>query len=150
MFRLYHSSTRTSILLWWVVLGLVPFCPAMFGVLLTTCPPFLIWYLIVLNCTIEWVYYICITYIINLDIFIKNFSFLTAPFAAGPLADIIGRKWTLLSSTLFFAISYILLVTAATVGQMYAARLFQVSQFYQISPTYVSKLEVLDNFIHIR
>lgn len=51
----------------------------------------------------------------------------TAPFAAGPLAEVVGRKWALLSSTLFYVVSYILLVTASSVGQMYAARVIQVS-----------------------
>lgn len=64
---------------------------------------------------------------------------LIAPFAAGPLADWVGRKWALLSSTLFYVVSYILLATSSTVGQMYAARLIQVSfasiryQMYKIS-----------------
>lgn len=60
--------------------------------------------------------------ILNMNILI------TAPFAAGPLADIVGRKWALLSSTLFYVVSYILLVTANSVGQMYAARLIQVCE----------------------
>lgn len=50
----------------------------------------------------------------------------TAPFVAGPLADKIGRKWTLLSSTGFFALSWILLVTTNNIPQMYVARLLQV------------------------
>lgn len=54
-------------------------------------------------------------------------SFLPAPFGAGPLADIVGRKWALLTSTIFYVVSYILLVTATSVGQMYAARLIQVT-----------------------
>uniref|UniRef100_A0A1L8DIJ3 Facilitated trehalose transporter Tret1 n=2 Tax=Nyssomyia neivai TaxID=330878 RepID=A0A1L8DIJ3_9DIPT len=50
---------------------------------------------------------------------------LIAPFIAGPLADKIGRKWTLLSSTGFFVISWILLITTNNIPQMYVARLFQ-------------------------
>uniref|UniRef100_A0A1B0D4P3 Facilitated trehalose transporter Tret1 n=1 Tax=Phlebotomus papatasi TaxID=29031 RepID=A0A1B0D4P3_PHLPP len=50
---------------------------------------------------------------------------LIAPFVAGPLADKIGRKWTLLSSTGFFALSWILLVTTNNIPQMYVARLLQ-------------------------
>lgn len=52
---------------------------------------------------------------------------LIAPFVAGPLADKIGRKWTLLSSSLFFALGSILLVTTGTVWQIYAARIIQVN-----------------------
>ncbi|XP_059610133.1 facilitated trehalose transporter Tret1 [Phlebotomus argentipes] len=50
---------------------------------------------------------------------------LIAPFIAGPLADKIGRKWTLLSSTAFFAVSWILLITTNNVPQMYVARFLQ-------------------------
>jgi MFS family permease len=49
----------------------------------------------------------------------------TAPFIAGPLADKIGRKWTLLSSTVFFVLSWVLLATTASVPQIYVARLLQ-------------------------
>ena len=51
--------------------------------------------------------------------------YLTAPFVAGPLTDIIGRKWTLLSSTLFYVLSYILLILTCNVPQIYVARLLQ-------------------------
>ncbi|CAO1352409.1 unnamed protein product [Diamesa tonsa] len=50
---------------------------------------------------------------------------LFAPFVAGPLADIIGRKWTLLSSSLFYALSYVLLILTCNVPQIYVARLLQ-------------------------
>uniref|UniRef100_U5ESS0 Facilitated trehalose transporter Tret1 n=1 Tax=Corethrella appendiculata TaxID=1370023 RepID=U5ESS0_9DIPT len=50
---------------------------------------------------------------------------LIAPFAAGPLADRFGRKLTLLGSTVFFALSWILLLTTTTVAQILVARLFQ-------------------------
>jgi MFS family permease len=41
------------------------------------------------------------------------------------LADKIGRKWTLLSSTVFFAVSYVLLATTSSVAQIYVGRLLQ-------------------------
>uniref|UniRef100_A0A336M0J9 Facilitated trehalose transporter Tret1 n=1 Tax=Culicoides sonorensis TaxID=179676 RepID=A0A336M0J9_CULSO len=47
------------------------------------------------------------------------------PLIAGPLANIIGRKWTLLSSTVFFVVSFILLLTTNTVIQMCIARFLQ-------------------------
>ncbi|GAB0096483.1 TRET1 [Sergentomyia squamirostris] len=50
---------------------------------------------------------------------------LIAPFIAGPLADKIGRKWTLMSSTAFFALSWILLATTSNIPQTYVARLLQ-------------------------
>lgn len=50
---------------------------------------------------------------------------LIAPFIAGPLADVIGRKWTLMSSTVFFVLSWILLILTCSVPQMYIARLLQ-------------------------
>lgn len=48
-----------------------------------------------------------------------------APFVAGPLADIIGRKWTLLSSSIFFILSWLLLILTCNVPQIYIARLLQ-------------------------
>lgn len=49
-----------------------------------------------------------------------------APHAAGPLTDRIGRKWTLLSSSIFFISSYILLATTNdSITQIYIARLLQ-------------------------
>ncbi|CAO1330813.1 unnamed protein product [Diamesa serratosioi] len=50
---------------------------------------------------------------------------LFAPFVAGPLTDIIGRKWTLLSSSMFYFLSYVLLILTCNVPQMYVARLLQ-------------------------
>ncbi|XP_037913130.1 facilitated trehalose transporter Tret1 [Hermetia illucens] len=50
---------------------------------------------------------------------------LIAPFAAGILADKIGRKWTLLSSTVFFVVAYIMLLFASEVSVMFVARLLQ-------------------------
>lgn len=51
---------------------------------------------------------------------------LIAPFVAGVLAEKIGRKYTLLSSALFFIVSFVLLATATSIGQILAARLLQV------------------------
>lgn len=56
------------------------------------------------------------------------------------MAGKIGRKWTLLSSSLFFAISNILLKTAGSVGQMYAARLFQVSHLIILYTVTISSI----------
>lgn len=50
---------------------------------------------------------------------------LIAPFVAGPLAGMIGRKLTLLASAIFFIVSWILLLTTSNVGQLLAARLIQ-------------------------
>lgn len=50
---------------------------------------------------------------------------LIAPFIAGPLAGQIGRKLTLLGSSVFFVISWILLLFASSVGLVLAARLIQ-------------------------
>ncbi|XP_053946919.1 facilitated trehalose transporter Tret1-like [Anastrepha ludens] len=48
---------------------------------------------------------------------------LAAPFIAGPLADKIGRKWALLSSSIFFIIGYILLMLASEVWMLLVGRL---------------------------
>jgi MFS family permease len=53
-----------------------------------------------------------------------NIIFL-GPHIAGPLTDRIGRKWTLLSSSVFFISSYILLATTKSVTQIYIARILQ-------------------------
>lgn len=50
---------------------------------------------------------------------------LIAPFIAGPLAGQIGRKLTLLGSSVFFVVSWILLLVASSVGLVLAARLIQ-------------------------
>lgn len=53
-------------------------------------------------------------------------SFLsTAPFIAGPLAEKFGRKLTLLGSSAFFILSYIILLFTTSVGAVLAARLIQ-------------------------
>lgn len=51
---------------------------------------------------------------------------LIAPFAAGPLTGQFGRKWTLMSCSVFFALSFILLGTADCVQVMYISRILQV------------------------
>ncbi|XP_003436496.2 facilitated trehalose transporter Tret1 [Anopheles gambiae] len=50
---------------------------------------------------------------------------LIAPFIAGPLAERIGRKFTLLGSSIFFLVSFILLLTTETVVQVLIARFIQ-------------------------
>ncbi|KAL9700117.1 hypothetical protein quinque_003558 [Culex quinquefasciatus] len=50
---------------------------------------------------------------------------LIAPFIAGPCAEKFGRKLTLLGSSVFFVVSWVLLLTTSTVGQLLAARLIQ-------------------------
>lgn len=50
---------------------------------------------------------------------------LLAPYIAGPLADIIGRKWTLLNSMTFYILAYILLILTCNVPQILVARLIQ-------------------------
>lgn len=50
---------------------------------------------------------------------------LIAPFIAGPCAEKFGRKMTLLGSSAFFVVSWILLLTTSTVTQLLAARLIQ-------------------------
>jgi len=68
---------------------------------------------------------------------------LIAPFFAGPLADIIGRKWTLLSSSVFFALSSILLVTTNSVIQIFIARLIQgfgVGFVMTAQPMYIGEI----------
>lgn len=69
---------------------------------------------------------------------INNKKF-AAPFAAGILADKIGRKWTLLSSTVFFVVAYIMLLFASEVSVMFVARLLQVLFFVEII---ISELEL--------
>ena len=51
---------------------------------------------------------------------------LIAPFVAGILAEKIGRKYTLLSSSIFFIVSFILLGTTSSIEVILAARLLQV------------------------
>jgi MFS family permease len=41
------------------------------------------------------------------------------------MADIVGRKWTLLSSTAFFILSFMLLILTCNIPQIFVARLLQ-------------------------
>lgn len=43
----------------------------------------------------------------------------------GFLANMIGRKWAILSTSVFFCTAYILLITGRQIGFIYAARIFQ-------------------------
>lgn len=61
----------------------------------------------------------------NTSFFFKNMY--KAPFVAGPLADLVGRKWTLLTSISFFCLSFVFLLTACSVTHFYIARILQVS-----------------------
>lgn len=68
---------------------------------------------------------------------------ITGPFIAGPMADKWGRKITLLISSIFFLLSYILLVTTKSVGQIYAARLIQglgVGFVMTAQPMYIGEI----------
>lgn len=65
------------------------------------------------------------------------------PFIAGPMADKWGRKITLLISSIFFLLSYILLVTTKSVAQIYAARLIQglgVGFVMTAQPMYIGEI----------
>ncbi|XP_063707226.1 facilitated trehalose transporter Tret1-like [Culicoides brevitarsis] len=69
-------------------------------------------------------------------------AFIT-PFIAGPLSDKIGRKWTLLSSAIFFILSFILLLTTRSVTQIYIARLIQgfgVGFVMTVQPMYIGEI----------
>lgn len=69
--------------------------------------------------------------------------FFVGPLIAGPLANVIGRKWTLLSSTAFFVISFILLLTTGTVIQMCIARFLQglgVGFVMCVQPMYIGEI----------
>ncbi|XP_055850759.1 facilitated trehalose transporter Tret1-like [Episyrphus balteatus] len=72
---------------------------------------------------------------------------LVTPFVAGPLAGMIGRKWTMLSSSLFFLIAYILLLLAHDVWLIYIARLIQgfgVGFIMTVQPMYVGEIATDD------
>lgn len=81
---------------------------------------------------------------IHLKLYLHNrLVFITAPFFAGPLADKIGRKWTLLSSSLFFVLSFILLLTTNNVPQILIARLIQgfgVGFVMCVQPMYIGEI----------
>ncbi|XP_030376606.1 facilitated trehalose transporter Tret1 [Scaptodrosophila lebanonensis] len=68
---------------------------------------------------------------------------LIAPFVAGPLADRIGRKWVLLSSSVFFVIASILNMVATDVVVLYCSRLIQgfgVGFVMTVTPMYVGEI----------
>ncbi|XP_059218707.1 facilitated trehalose transporter Tret1 [Stomoxys calcitrans] len=68
---------------------------------------------------------------------------LVAPFVAGPLADKIGRKWVLLSSSLFFVIAYALMMVGGSVAVLLVARLVQgfgVGFVMTVQPMYVGEI----------
>lgn len=68
---------------------------------------------------------------------------LTAPFVAGPMTDMVGRKWTLLCSSIFYILSYILLILTCNVPQIYVARLLQgfgVGFVMTAEPMYIGEI----------
>lgn len=68
---------------------------------------------------------------------------LVAPFVAGPLADRIGRKWVLLSSSVFFVFAYILMMIASEIWILYLGRLIQgfgVGFVMTVQPMYVGEI----------
>ncbi|XP_070505112.1 facilitated trehalose transporter Tret1 [Chironomus tepperi] len=50
---------------------------------------------------------------------------LIGPYIAGPLTSRIGRKWTLLASSVFFIASFIILIFANSVALVFVARILQ-------------------------
>lgn len=73
---------------------------------------------------------------------------LIAPFIAGPLADCIGRKWTMLSSTLFFVGAYILAMNGVDVELIYLSRLimgFGIGFVMTVQPMYVGEIATDDS-----
>jgi len=68
---------------------------------------------------------------------------LVAPFVAGPMADRIGRKWVLLSSSLFFVLAFGLNMVASQVWILYMSRLIQgfgVGFVMTVQPMYVGEI----------
>ncbi|XP_075148730.1 facilitated trehalose transporter Tret1 [Haematobia irritans] len=68
---------------------------------------------------------------------------LVAPFVAGPLADKIGRKWVLLSSSVFFVLAYVLMMIGGSVWILLVARLIQgfgVGFVMTVQPMYVGEI----------
>lgn len=66
-----------------------------------------------------------------------------APFVAGPLADKIGRKWVLLSSSVFFVLAYVLMMIGGSVWLLLIARLIQgfgVGFVMTAQPMYVGEI----------
>ncbi|XP_030239813.1 facilitated trehalose transporter Tret1 [Drosophila navojoa] len=68
---------------------------------------------------------------------------LVAPFIAGPLADRIGRKWVLLSSSVFFVLAFVLNMIASQVWILYLSRVIQgcgVGFVMTAQPMYVGEI----------
>ncbi|XP_054731488.1 facilitated trehalose transporter Tret1-like isoform X1 [Anastrepha obliqua] len=68
---------------------------------------------------------------------------LVAPFIAGPLADKIGRKWVLLSSSIFFVVAYVFMMLASEVWMLLVGRLIQgfgVGFVMTVQPMYVGEI----------
>lgn len=68
---------------------------------------------------------------------------ISGPLIAGPLANVVGRKWTLLSSAAFFVVSFILLLTTGSVLQMCIARFLQglgVGFVMCVQPMYIGEI----------
>lgn len=68
---------------------------------------------------------------------------LVAPFVAGPLADKIGRKWVLLSSSVFYILAYILMMIGGEVWVLLLGRLIQgfgVGFVMTVVPMYVGEI----------
>lgn len=62
---------------------------------------------------------------------------------AGPLADKIGRKWVLLSSSIFFVVAYVLMMIGGEVWVLLVARLVQgfgVGFVMTVQPMYVGEI----------
>ncbi|XP_055907658.1 facilitated trehalose transporter Tret1-like [Eupeodes corollae] len=73
---------------------------------------------------------------------------LVTPFVAGPLADMVGRKWTMISSSVFFVLAYVLMMIGGNVGMIYAARLIQgfgVGFIMTVQPMYVGEIATDDS-----
>uniref|UniRef100_A0A1I8PYL0 Major facilitator superfamily (MFS) profile domain-containing protein n=1 Tax=Stomoxys calcitrans TaxID=35570 RepID=A0A1I8PYL0_STOCA len=68
---------------------------------------------------------------------------LAAPFFAGPLADRIGRKWTLISSSIFLIVAFILMIIAHKVWVLLLGRILQgfgAGFVMTIIPMYVGEI----------
>ncbi|XP_055850760.1 facilitated trehalose transporter Tret1-like [Episyrphus balteatus] len=75
------------------------------------------------------------------------FGSLMASPIAGPLAGKIGRKWSLLSSSVFFTAAYILLMVGGSIPSVYVARLFQglgAGLAATIMPMYIGEIATDD------
>lgn len=66
-----------------------------------------------------------------------------APFFAGPLADKIGRKWVLLSSSVFLILAFVLMMVAQRVWVLLLGRFLQgfgAGFVMTITPMYVGEI----------